>query len=84
MQANKQGTEINIAGNAEAFASGQHVGYEETAWEGIRQSIDVIHKKQIKVAINGGALNPKGLALKVSELVRQPYSLPMFHNLTFQ
>lgn len=71
MQPNRHGTEINIAGNAEAFASGQHVGYEETAWEGIRQSIDILHTKRIKVAINGGALNPKGLALKVSELVRR-------------
>ncbi|GAB7342429.1 hypothetical protein MBLNU457_g0639t1 [Dothideomycetes sp. NU457] len=68
--------EVNIANNAEAFANGQHPGYEETAWLGLEQSIDVINQKRIKVAINGGALNPKGLAEKVAELVKQKgYSL---------
>lgn len=58
-----------MANNAEAFQRGDHSGYEETAWEGIRQSIHVIADKGIKVVINGGALNPQGLALKVDELV---------------
>lgn len=62
--------EVNMAGNAQAYASGEHPGYEETAWEGLQQTIDVIAQKQIKVAINGGALNPRGLATKVAELVR--------------
>ncbi|EEY22248.1 conserved hypothetical protein [Verticillium alfalfae VaMs.102] len=61
--------EVNIANNAEAYAQGKHPGYEETAWEGIRQAIDVIAEKKIKVAINGGALNPQGLARKVAELI---------------
>ncbi|KAG9853703.1 DUF1446-domain-containing protein, partial [Aureobasidium melanogenum] len=62
--------EVNIANNAEAFARGEHPGYEETAWIGFQQSIDVINQKRIKVAINGGALNPKGLAEKVAELAK--------------
>lgn len=32
-------------------------------------TIDVINEKRIKVALNGGALNPKGLAEKVAALV---------------
>lgn len=64
--------EVNMANNAQAFQQGLHPGYEETAWEGIQQTIDVIADKGIKVVINGGALNPKGLALKVDDLVRLP------------
>ncbi len=62
--------EANIASSAEAYAAGKHLGYEETAWEGLRQTIEVIERKKIKVAINGGALNPSGLAKRVGALVR--------------
>ena len=64
--------EVNMANNAEAYQKGQHPGYEETAWEGIKLTIDVIAAKRIKVVVNGGALNPKGLAIKVDELVSRP------------
>ncbi|ETS85088.1 hypothetical protein PFICI_03113 [Pestalotiopsis fici W106-1] len=63
--------EVNIANNAEAYAQGKHTGYEETAWDGLQQTIDVIAKKRIKVAINGGALNPQGLATRVAKLVEE-------------
>lgn len=53
--------EINLAENAERMASGQHEGWQQTAWDGISQSIDVLNEKKIKVIINGGALNPVGL-----------------------
>lgn len=59
-----------MAKNAEAFAAGQHPGYEATAWEGLQMSMDAINSKRIKVAINGGALNPRGLAEKVAALIR--------------
>ncbi|KAK1954660.1 DUF1446-domain-containing protein [Colletotrichum sublineola] len=62
--------EVNMANNAEAYAQGKHNGYEETAWQGFLETIDVIADKRIKVAINGGALNPEGLAMKVAELQR--------------
>lgn len=62
-------TEVNLANNAQLFRAGKHPGYEETAWEGIQQTIDIIAQKGIRVVINGGALNPKGLAEKVKELV---------------
>jgi S-adenosylhomocysteine hydrolase len=61
--------EVNIAENAQAHAAGQHPGWEQTAWDGIEQTIDLLNGKKIKVVINGGAHNPKGLAEKVQELV---------------
>lgn len=41
-----------------------------TAWDGIEKSIELIAEKKIKLIINGGALNPKGLAEKTHELAR--------------
>jgi len=58
-----------MANNAEAYLAGNHTGFERTAWEGLKQSIDVIAEKGIRVAINGGALNPQGLAEMTSALV---------------
>ncbi|KAL4754595.1 hypothetical protein BDW72DRAFT_114779 [Aspergillus terricola var. indicus] len=63
--------EVNLANNAEAWRAGKHPGYEETAWEGLQQTIGVIAEKGIKVVINGGALDPKALALKVQGLIRE-------------
>lgn len=61
-----------MANNSESYARGKHPGYVETAWKGLQQAIDVIAEKRIKVAINGGALNPEGLGLRVAELVGNP------------
>ena len=58
-------TELNTA---EAYAAAKHSGYEVTAWEGIEQTVDLLAEKRIKVIINGGAQNPKGLAEKTQEL----------------
>lgn len=44
------------------MAKSQHPGYEHTALDGLLQSLEVINEKRIKVVINGGALNSKGLA----------------------
>lgn len=63
--------EVNIAENAQAHAAGNHPGWEQTAWDGIEQTIDLLQEKRIKVVVNGGAHNPKGLAEKVHELVCQ-------------
>jgi hypothetical protein len=57
--------EVNIAVNAEAYARGDHDGWEPSALEGLEMSLDVIHDKRIKVIINGGAQNPEGLARRV-------------------
>ncbi|KAI8718180.1 hypothetical protein NCS52_00596100 [Fusarium sp. LHS14.1] len=63
--------EVNLAANAEAFANGKHPGYEVSALEGLEMTLEVINTKRIKVALNGGALNPKGLAEAVAEMVKE-------------
>ncbi|KAF2628900.1 DUF1446-domain-containing protein [Macroventuria anomochaeta] len=61
--------EVNIAENAQAHAAGTHPGWEQTAWDGIEQTIDLLAEKRIKVVVNGGAHDPRGLAEKTQELV---------------
>ncbi|KAF2681150.1 DUF1446-domain-containing protein [Lentithecium fluviatile CBS 122367] len=63
--------EVNIAENAQAHAARQHPGWEQTCLDGIEQSIDILAEKRIKVIVNGGAHNPKGLAEKVQQLVTE-------------
>jgi len=63
--------EMNLAENAEKLAAGQHDGWEPTAWDGLEQTLDALEEKRIKVIINGGALNPAGLARKCQDLVTQ-------------
>lgn len=60
-----------MAQNAEAFAAGKHQGYEPTAWDGLQQSMETINAKGIKVIINGGALNPLGLAKRCQSLMTE-------------
>lgn len=60
--------EVNLANNAQVWREGKHPGYEATAWEGLQQTIEVIAQKRIRVVINGGALDPKALALKTQAL----------------
>ena len=62
--------EINLGKDAEAYHKGEHPGWLPTAWDGIQKSIELVAEKKIKVIINGGALNPKGLAEKTHELAR--------------
>lgn len=61
--------EFNLGDIAEAMAAGSHPGYAATAWDGIEQTIDLLAERKIKLVINGGAQNPKGLARKTQELV---------------
>lgn len=61
--------EMNLAENAQAFKAGKHPGYVETAWLGLQDSLETIAERGIKVVINGGCLNPSGLAARVSSLV---------------
>ncbi|KAA6411918.1 MAG: duf1446 domain-containing protein [Lasallia pustulata] len=63
--------EMNMAENAEAFSQGKHDGFEPTAWQGLQESIEVIASRGIKVVINGGALNPQGLAEKTFALIEE-------------
>lgn len=61
--------EANLAQNSASFASGEHPGYEKTALDGISMSLPLINEKRIKIIVDGGALNPRGLAEIVLEMV---------------
>lgn len=63
--------EINLAANATAYASGHHPGFEPSALNGLASSLDALATRRIKVAINGGALNPRGLAQRVAALAHE-------------
>jgi hypothetical protein len=67
--------EINMAENAEKYRARTHPGWEPTALDGLTLSLDILNEKRIKVVINGGSLNPKGLAEKVQSLVRKTITL---------
>ncbi|KAH0845007.1 hypothetical protein FOPE_09338 [Fonsecaea pedrosoi] len=69
-------TEINLPENKKGMDAGLHDGWEPTCWDGFVQTIDLIAQKELKVIVNGGALNPGGLAAKVQQLVNEKgYSL---------
>ncbi|RYC61326.1 hypothetical protein CHU98_g4903 [Xylaria longipes] len=61
--------EANLAQYAEAYAKGEHPGYVASAYNGLQLSLEAINEKRIKVVINGGGLNPKGLAEAVHKTV---------------
>lgn len=61
--------EANLAWNASSYRAGQHPGYEPTAKDGLWRTLPVLHDKRIKVIINGGSLNPRGLAEEVDQEV---------------
>ena len=63
--------EFNLALKAEPMKQGKLPGWEPTALEGLTLSLEVINQKRIKVVINGGGLNPKALAEKVVEMVKE-------------
>ncbi|KAK6369433.1 hypothetical protein LTS17_009776 [Exophiala oligosperma] len=63
--------EMNLAENAVKMSEGKHDGWEPTAWDGLEQTLDVLDQKRIKVIINGGSLNPSGLARKCQELIKE-------------
>ena len=63
---------MNLAWNVTAYRAGTHPDYEPTAKDGIFQTLEVLDAKRIKVVVNGGALNPKGLAEEVAAKVETP------------
>ncbi|KAL1880860.1 hypothetical protein Plec18167_003395 [Paecilomyces lecythidis] len=63
--------EVNIAENAEAMAKSAHPGWIPTALDGLQQSLEIIDEKRIKVIINGGGLNPRGLAEKTYDMIAE-------------
>ncbi|KAH7028953.1 uncharacterized protein B0I36DRAFT_422788 [Microdochium trichocladiopsis] len=65
--------EANLAENAEAFRAGRHPGWVASALTGIELTLGAVFARQgrLKIIVNGGGLNPRGLALRVQELVDQ-------------
>jgi hypothetical protein len=59
---------MNIASHAIAMKKGG-TGYATTALNGLQRSLGVINEKRIKVVINGGGLDPVGLAKEVENMV---------------
>lgn len=49
--------------------AGNHDGWFPTCLDGIVQSLDLIIEKNLKIIVNGGGLNPGGLAQKIQQLV---------------
>ena len=60
--------EANIADLAESSMTCKWV---PTALDGINKSLELIYEKGIKIVINGGGLDPKGLAEEVQQLVQE-------------
>lgn len=59
---------MNLANAAEAYRRGENPGWIPSAWDGIEKSIHLLDEKRIKLIINGGCLNPRGLAEKTHQL----------------
>nr|UWK20094.1 duf1446 domain containing protein [Trichoderma rubi] len=62
-------TEASMAGSAIQRAQSNGPGWIQSAFDGIQMSLDLINEKRIKVVVNGGAMNPKGLAEKIHDLI---------------
>nr|UWK20164.1 duf1446 domain containing protein [Trichoderma rhododendri] len=63
--------EATMASSAVQRAQSNGPGWIQTALDGIQLSLDIINEKRIKIVINGGAMNPKGLAERVHALINQ-------------
>ncbi|KAK9781223.1 hypothetical protein SCAR479_05044 [Seiridium cardinale] len=63
--------EANLAQYAEAYAEGTHPGWVASAWDGLQKSLSAVNERRIKVVINGGALNPRGLAETTHQLAKE-------------
>ncbi|KAG9255541.1 uncharacterized protein F5Z01DRAFT_619685 [Emericellopsis atlantica] len=68
--------EANMGDTAVAAASNDRPGWIATALEGLEMSLDIIHEKKIKVVVNGGCIDPRGLARKVDQMARDK-NLPL-------
>lgn len=63
-----------MADNAEAAAASERPGWIQSAYDGIVMSLDLISEKRIKVIVNGGCLDPRGMAKEVDQMVRYSHS----------
>lgn len=61
-----------MATEAEKLASEPdsiEMGWAPTALDGLRLTLELADQKRIKIIINGGGLNPRGLAEKTHKMV---------------
>ncbi|KAI0427181.1 DUF1446 domain-containing protein [Xylaria sp. FL1042] len=63
--------EVNMGTNAEDMKDNDHPGWIPTAWDGLQQTIHLADEKGIKIIINGGGQNPRGLAEKTHALIKE-------------
>ncbi|KAI0475318.1 DUF1446-domain-containing protein [Xylariaceae sp. FL0804] len=63
--------EANMAASAEAHANGRHPGWVASAERGLRLSLAAVHARGIRVVVNGGGLNPRGLARLVRRMAAE-------------
>nr|UWK20055.1 duf1446 domain containing protein [Trichoderma albolutescens] len=61
--------EASMASSAIQRAQSNDSGWIPSAFDGINLSLDLINEKRIKVVVNGGAMNPKGLAEKIHDMI---------------
>ncbi|KAI1274235.1 DUF1446 domain-containing protein [Xylaria sp. FL0933] len=63
--------EVNLGTVAADMRDNDHPGWIPTAWDGLQQTIQLADEKGIKIIINGGGLNPRGLAEKTHALIKE-------------
>nr|UXE44011.1 duf1446 domain containing protein [Trichoderma aurantioeffusum] len=61
--------EATMANSTIQSAESNDLGWIQSAFDGIQMSLDLINEKRIRVVVNGGAMNPKGLAEKIHEMI---------------
>nr|UWK21970.1 DUF1446 domain-containing protein [Trichoderma protrudens] len=62
--------EATMASSAMQRAQSTGSGWIQSALDGIQMSLDLINEKRIKIVVNGGAMNPKGLAEKIHGMIQ--------------
>ncbi|KAH8128822.1 hypothetical protein ACSS6W_002218 [Trichoderma asperelloides] len=62
--------EATMARSAIERAQSNGPGWIKSAFDGIQMSLDLINEKRIKIVVNGGAMNPKGLAEKLHGMIK--------------
>ncbi|KAI0023405.1 hypothetical protein F4780DRAFT_769273 [Xylariomycetidae sp. FL0641] len=63
--------EANLGQFAEAYRAGRHAGWLPSAQAALELSLPALAARRIKVVVNGGGLNPRGLAEHTHRLAAQ-------------
>lgn len=68
-----------MASSAIERAQSNGPGWIKSAFDGIQMSLNLINEKRIKIVVNGGAMNPKGLAEKLHDMVKSLLPSSVLH-----